>query len=56
MSEHFLILKYSITTLSASMINPNKVKNLHFPISSRLSLGPTQPPIQWIPGALSVGE
>jgi len=26
-----------------------------FSIMSRLALGPTQPPIQWIPGALSLG-
>jgi hypothetical protein len=27
-----------------------------FPIASRPALGPTQPPIQWVPGALSPGE
>jgi hypothetical protein len=26
-----------------------------FTIASRMALGPTQPPIQWIPGALSLG-
>jgi hypothetical protein len=26
-----------------------------FTTSSRTALGPTQPPIQWVPGALSVG-
>jgi hypothetical protein len=30
-------------------------KNFHFSISSRPALGPTQPPIQWVPGALSSG-
>jgi hypothetical protein len=31
------------------------VKNFHFSVSSRPALGPTQPPIQWTPGALSLG-
>jgi hypothetical protein len=26
-----------------------------FTTASRLALGPTQPPIQWVPGALSAG-
>jgi hypothetical protein len=30
-------------------------KNFHFSMSSRQSLGPTQSPIQWVPGALSSG-
>jgi hypothetical protein len=31
------------------------VKNFLFSMSSRLALGSTQPPIQWVPGALSLG-
>jgi hypothetical protein len=33
--------------------NPSKVKNFLFSMSSRLVLGPAQPPIQWVPVALS---
>jgi hypothetical protein len=29
--------------------------NFFFTTASRTALGPTQPPIQWIPGALSLG-
>jgi hypothetical protein len=29
-------------------------KNFHFSMSSRLALGPTQPPIQWVQGVLSL--
>jgi hypothetical protein len=35
--------------------SPGRVKNCLFSTSSRLALGPTQPPIQWVPGALSSG-
>jgi hypothetical protein len=35
--------------------SPGRVKNFHFSISSRPALGSAQPPIQWVPGALSRG-
>jgi hypothetical protein len=40
---------------SARSSSPGKVKNFHFSMSSRPALGSTQPPIQWVPGALSPG-
>jgi hypothetical protein len=33
--------------------SPGRVKNFLFSKSSRQALGSTQPPIQWVPGALS---
>jgi hypothetical protein len=35
--------------------SPGKVKNILFSVSSRPSLGSTQPSLQWVPGALSSG-
>jgi hypothetical protein len=35
--------------------SPGRVKNFIFSTLSRPSRGPTQPPIQWVPGALSPG-
>jgi hypothetical protein len=35
--------------------SPGKVKNFLFSTSFRPALGPTQPPIQWVPRALSPG-
>jgi hypothetical protein len=33
--------------------SPGGVKNFHFSISSRPALGSAQPPIKWVPGAVS---
>jgi hypothetical protein len=35
--------------------SPGRIKNFHFSISSRPALGSSQPPIQWVPGGLSLG-
>jgi hypothetical protein len=35
--------------------SPGRVKNFLFSTSSRPALGPTQPPIEWVPGVLSQG-
>jgi hypothetical protein len=34
---------------------PGRVKNFLFSVSFRPALWSTQPPIQWVPGALSLG-
>jgi hypothetical protein len=34
---------------------PGRGKTFLFSTASRSALGPTQPPIQWVPGALSLG-
>jgi hypothetical protein len=35
---------------------PGMVKNYHFSIASRPAPTPIQPPIHWVPGALSQGD
>jgi hypothetical protein len=37
-------------TTEESEFEPGTVKNVHFSFSSRPALGPTQFPIQWVPG------
>jgi hypothetical protein len=43
------------TTEGPGVPSPGSVKNFHFSMSSRLDMGSTQHPIQWVPGALSPG-
>jgi hypothetical protein len=46
---------YGLDDQGGGSSSPDRVKNFHFSISSRPSLGSTQPPIKWVPGALSRG-
>jgi hypothetical protein len=46
---------YGLDGRGVGVPSPGGVKNFHFSISSRPALGSTQPPIKWVPGALSRG-
>ncbi|PNF27774.1 hypothetical protein B7P43_G09210, partial [Cryptotermes secundus] len=39
----------------SSQFDSGKVKNFLFSTSSTPAMGPTQPPIQWVPGGISSG-
>jgi hypothetical protein len=45
----------TVWATAGSKLGPRRIKNFHFSISSRPALGPTQNPIQWVPGTLSSG-
>jgi hypothetical protein len=49
------VLKVESKLLHNSSSSPGRVKNFLVSTSSRLVLGRTQPPTQWVPGALSPG-
>jgi hypothetical protein len=53
--NYFILLYLRVGRLRGRDSSPGRVKNVHFSISSRPALGSTQPPIQWVPGALSRG-
>jgi hypothetical protein len=44
---------YGLDDRGGRSSSPGRVKNFLFSTSSRPALGSTQPPIQWVPGALS---
>jgi hypothetical protein len=46
---------YGFDDREVGVPSPGKTKNFHFSMSSKLTLGPTQPPIQCVPGAISPG-
>jgi hypothetical protein len=50
-------ISQSVKRLAVGWISsPGGVKNYLFSMSSRPALGPTEPPVQRIPGVLSAGE
>jgi hypothetical protein len=51
-----IVLGYGLDN-QGSMFDPWQGLGIFlFTTMSRMALGPTQPPIQWVPGALSLGE
>jgi hypothetical protein len=46
---------YGLDDRSSRVRFPTWAGNFSFATASRMTLGPTQPPIQWVPGALSLG-
>jgi hypothetical protein len=46
---------YGLDDQGGGSSSPDRVNNFHFSISFRPSLGSTQSPIKWVPGALSRG-
>jgi hypothetical protein len=46
---------YGLDDAGIALPCPGRGNNFHFFVSSRPALGPTQPPIQWVIGALSPG-
>jgi hypothetical protein len=47
--------RYGLEDREYRSSSPSRVKNFLFCTSSRPALGSTHPPIQWVPGAVSVG-
>jgi hypothetical protein len=50
-----IVTSYGLDDQGVRVRVPCGVNNLLYSMSSRPALGSTQPPIQWVPGALSLG-
>jgi hypothetical protein len=50
-----IVTGYGLDDRGGGSLSPGRVNNFHFSISSRPALGSIQPPIKWVPGALSRG-
>jgi hypothetical protein len=50
-----IALGYGLDDRSSRVRFPAGAGNFSLHHASRTALGPTQPPIQWVPGALSLG-
>jgi hypothetical protein len=50
-----IALGYGLADRGSSVRFPAGAPNFLFTTVSRMALGPTQPPIQWVPGPLSLG-
>jgi hypothetical protein len=50
-----IVTGYRLDDWGGRSSSPSRVKNFLFSISSRPALGPTQPPIQWVPGVKRPG-
>jgi hypothetical protein len=50
-----IVTGYRLDDRGIGVPSPGKAKNFLFYKSYGPALGPTQPPIQWVPGALSPG-
>jgi hypothetical protein len=50
-----IVLGYGLDDRGSRIRLPAGAGNFSLTTASRTALGPTQPPIQWVPGALSLG-
>jgi hypothetical protein len=46
---------YGLDDTGVGILSPSAVNNFLFSTLSRPGLGPIQPPVEWLPGALSRG-